>query len=153
MNHCKIRYETDEDLAEFDDFYNFSSSYETYTKRMKLNVDKNDEVEGEEEEKEEKEEKEEVEEREEGEGDERAVVLLEESVKGYFFFLFFFLFFLVFSLSLPFPPPPFHSAFSSFIFQKKRQSHRRRPRTHFLKRKSNWPSRLRRLLQTKNSPS
>mmetsp|Transcript_37577 Transcript_37577/g.59286 ORF Transcript_37577/g.59286 Transcript_37577/m.59286 type:complete len:410 (+) Transcript_37577:1253-2482(+) len=88
VNHCKLRYETDEEMAEYADFYDFSTSYEQYQNRMKLADIEDDDDEGENEEKEgeEKEETEEEKKKREEEKkrkeDERAVVLLEESHKG-----------------------------------------------------------------------
>ena len=84
MNHCKIRYETDADMAEYSDFYDFSSSYAQYQDRLKL-VDQDEEDDDEEM----KDGKKEGEEK----GDEKAVLLLEDSHRGFVVYLVFSFFF------------------------------------------------------------
>jgi hypothetical protein len=77
-------------MAEYDGFYDFSASYEAFLGRLRV---------GEKVAKNEKDESESEEERDDGAEDERAVVLVEESAKGYNNFLF------SFALRvIPFPP-------------------------------------------------
>lgn len=80
-DHCKIRYDTDDDMAEYDSFYDFSSSYDVYLKR--LGAAEKDPLQNDRDSEEESEKKE-----AEGEGedesteDDKAIVLLRDNVRS-----------------------------------------------------------------------